>query len=304
MVPSAKPISCLPESNKGLDQDFLIVSGEWHDGLHCPIRDDKHFIAPNFSLVNEEDLNRILRSKIFLHTDGQLCATHDSSPEPSHKGTHQVELPNKCATKEKVISSDLTQEEEAAKVFEVVDSEEEDFEIFDQPHPIESPSNTSKPLPSAQIYSNQEPADIPEAMVLQRAAMSFSSAMYPSGSMQYMVDSRGTPVVLGSTPAVPPSYSQPPFMVSIGGVQSGLNNPGPSRPNFDLNSGFMMEGGHRDSGNLRQLFIPGQGRSVEEHTRTNLQPSSSSGVGGKRKEPDSGWESYPFNYKHQQPPWK
>jgi len=92
----------------------------------------------------------------------------DSSPEPSHKGTHQVELPNKCATKEKVISSDLTQEEEAAKVFEVVDSEEEDFEIFDQPHPIESPSNTSRPLPSAQIYSNQEPADIPEAMVLQR----------------------------------------------------------------------------------------------------------------------------------------
>ncbi|XP_030950771.1 uncharacterized protein LOC115974511 [Quercus lobata] len=135
-------------------------------------------------------------------------------------------------------------------------------------------------------------------------AMSFSSAMYPSGSMQYMVDSRGSPVVLGSAPAVPPSYSQPPFMVSIGGVQSGLNNPGPSRPNFDLNSGFMMEGGHRDSGNLRQLFLPGQGRSVEEHTRTNLQPSSSSGVGGKRKEPDSGWESYPFNYKHQQPPWK
>ena len=29
-------IQCLPESSKGLNKDFLIVSGEWHDGLHCP----------------------------------------------------------------------------------------------------------------------------------------------------------------------------------------------------------------------------------------------------------------------------
>ena len=66
-----------------------------------------------------------------------------------------------------MISSDSTQEEEATRVFEVVDLEEEDFEIFDQPHPTESLSNTSRPLPSAQINSNQEPANIPEAMVLQ-----------------------------------------------------------------------------------------------------------------------------------------
>ena len=31
-------ISCLPKSNKGLKDDFLIVPGAWHDGLHCPIR--------------------------------------------------------------------------------------------------------------------------------------------------------------------------------------------------------------------------------------------------------------------------
>ena len=30
-------IQCLPESNKGLNKDFLIVSGEWHDGLPCPM---------------------------------------------------------------------------------------------------------------------------------------------------------------------------------------------------------------------------------------------------------------------------
>ena len=33
-VPSVRLILCLLESNKGLDQDFLIVLGEWHDALH------------------------------------------------------------------------------------------------------------------------------------------------------------------------------------------------------------------------------------------------------------------------------
>ena len=32
-------ISCLLESNKGMDKDYLIVPGEWHDGLHCPTRE-------------------------------------------------------------------------------------------------------------------------------------------------------------------------------------------------------------------------------------------------------------------------
>ena len=34
-VPAVRLILCLPESNKGMDKDFLIVSGEWHDRLHC-----------------------------------------------------------------------------------------------------------------------------------------------------------------------------------------------------------------------------------------------------------------------------
>ena len=29
-------IQCLPESSKGLNNDFLIVSGGWHDDLPCP----------------------------------------------------------------------------------------------------------------------------------------------------------------------------------------------------------------------------------------------------------------------------
>ena len=31
-------ISCLPKSNKGMKDDYLVVSGVWHDGLHCPVR--------------------------------------------------------------------------------------------------------------------------------------------------------------------------------------------------------------------------------------------------------------------------
>ena len=38
-VPAIRLSSCLPEMDKGMDEDFLIVSGEWHDGLHCPTKD-------------------------------------------------------------------------------------------------------------------------------------------------------------------------------------------------------------------------------------------------------------------------
>ena len=31
-------ISCLPKSNKGMKDDYLIVSGGWHGGLPCLIR--------------------------------------------------------------------------------------------------------------------------------------------------------------------------------------------------------------------------------------------------------------------------
>ena len=32
-------IQCLPQSNKGLKEDFLIFSGQWHDGLPCPVKE-------------------------------------------------------------------------------------------------------------------------------------------------------------------------------------------------------------------------------------------------------------------------
>ena len=37
--PKVRLIQCLPKSNKGLNKDFLIVSGELHDGLPCSTRE-------------------------------------------------------------------------------------------------------------------------------------------------------------------------------------------------------------------------------------------------------------------------
>ncbi|KAF8410422.1 hypothetical protein HHK36_002951 [Tetracentron sinense] len=131
-------------------------------------------------------------------------------------------------------------------------------------------------------------------------SISLSPAVYGPGSMPYIVDSRGGPVIpqiLDSAAAVASSYPQPPYLMSFTGPPSGLNGIGLTRPNLDLNSGSMMvEGGSRESGGLRQLFVPGQGGLMEEHMGSALQPLSL-GMGMKRKEPDGGWEQYPVKFR-------
>ena len=37
--PIVRLILCLPKSNKGMKDDYLIAFGEWHDGLHCPTQE-------------------------------------------------------------------------------------------------------------------------------------------------------------------------------------------------------------------------------------------------------------------------
>ena len=37
---------------------------------------DKYSAILNFSLVNELDLNKVLKAEVFVHTDGQLRAAH------------------------------------------------------------------------------------------------------------------------------------------------------------------------------------------------------------------------------------
>ncbi|KAD7477539.1 hypothetical protein R6Q59_007297 [Mikania micrantha] len=117
----------------------------------------------------------------------------------------------------------------------------------------------------------------------------------PGAPIPYMVDSRGAPII----PPIPPVFSQQTqpffFNMAASGAPSGSNGVGPSRNSLDLNPGFITEMGNRENNNhnmgLRQFF-------------NHNQASSSSVIGGKREEPDSGWEFFPINYKHQQPPWQ
>ena len=113
--PEVRLIQCLPTSNKGLKEDFLIFSGGWHDGLPCPTREgtpgggpvinfctlayvfllfrtifasdrfllrlndftDRHSIAPQLNLVNRQSLKKILRFEVFANeVDGHLRAAH------------------------------------------------------------------------------------------------------------------------------------------------------------------------------------------------------------------------------------
>ena len=49
-------ISCLPKSNKGVKDDYLIVSGEWNNGLHCPTQVGDLGVVPLGSVPSEGDL--------------------------------------------------------------------------------------------------------------------------------------------------------------------------------------------------------------------------------------------------------
>ena len=77
-------ISCLPKSNKGMKDDFLIVSGEWHNvvllffsfSFFFLFLADKRYVTLNPNFVNVPDLNRVLRSEVFVSEDKQLRVVH------------------------------------------------------------------------------------------------------------------------------------------------------------------------------------------------------------------------------------
>ena len=65
-------ISCLPTSNKGMKDDFLIASGEWSDGLHCPTWAGDPGVVPLGSILWEGGFSPLVlfsfgrRFKIFV----------------------------------------------------------------------------------------------------------------------------------------------------------------------------------------------------------------------------------------------
>ncbi|KAL8514746.1 hypothetical protein ACS0TY_013724 [Phlomoides rotata] len=132
-------------------------------------------------------------------------------------------------------------------------------------------------------------------------SMPFSSIYGSGGPIPYMVDSRGQhviPQIVGSAPA---AFSQPPFVLNMNS-STPSNGAGPSRSSFDLNSGMLMESGSKDPSGFGLFLNSAQVRSVDEQLRPHPQPILTSVIGGKRKEPENGWENYPF--KHYTPPWK
>ncbi|KAL9238150.1 hypothetical protein vseg_012617 [Gypsophila vaccaria] len=140
-------------------------------------------------------------------------------------------------------------------------------------------------------------------------SVSFPSApIYGSASpIPYMFDTRGSPFVpqiVSATSAAPASYCQPSLAMNIMGSTNAPNFGSTFYPNVDLNSGYGVDIGNRDPALFRQFFVPGQSRQVDDQLRNSFVPlSSGSGPsGGKRKEPESGWDLFPTNYKHNQPP--
>lgn len=86
----------------------------------------------------------------------------------------------------------------------------------------------------------------------------FTSSVHP------MVDSRGAtfiPQILGSSaPISSPSYSKPPFLMSLTSAPTSLTEVAVTRSDLDLNSGMAsVDGENSEMGNLRQFFSHGHG---------------------------------------------
>ncbi|XP_051150848.1 uncharacterized protein LOC127265183 [Andrographis paniculata] len=161
--------------------------------------------------------------------------------------------------------------------------------------------------------------------------MPFPPTVFGAGApIPYMVDARGTPVIpqiVGSTSAMPTGFQQGPFFMNMSTPPT-PSNVGSSRSGFDPQ---LMPGGSRDATGFTQFLNLGPVRSMEEPStvtirynhnlhasdavmynsnarsmedavRYNSQSSYSPVVGGKRKEPENGWDH--GSVRNQNPPWK
>jgi len=151
------------------------------------------------NLVNWPDLNKVLKTEVFIHSDGQLRATPiilDYNPissnfqapkyvikardprlhqinvavpgflvtSPVLEGVLQVELPSRSATEVEATSSQLIIKEEEEEEIVEVSYFEDDFEVFNQFEAPEVLAGDFSHLLSVQVNHNQEATDIPKAM--------------------------------------------------------------------------------------------------------------------------------------------
>ena len=81
-------ISCLPKSNKGMKDDYLIVSGEWSDDLHCPTWVGDPGGVPLGSISSKGDLALLalffLLLIFHLPVKGRRNGFQGMKPRPGH----------------------------------------------------------------------------------------------------------------------------------------------------------------------------------------------------------------------------
>lgn len=160
---------------------------------------NKYTAIPSQNLVNQLDLNKILKVKVFVYKDRQLRSAHltlsynslsSSFQVPkcvirgidkclhliniavpdflnldlALEGVQQIELPFYFATEEEATPSQPIIKEEA-EVAEVSDFED-DFKVVNQPQSPEALTEDFSSLPLGQVRQTQEHPTIPNTMVL------------------------------------------------------------------------------------------------------------------------------------------
>ena len=126
---------------------------------------------PNFNLINQKSLDKILKVEVFVHSDGQLRAAHlilgyttisknyqapkciikaegTFTTNPIPEGIPKVALPPQYKVEKATSSHPATIKEEEEEIVEVSDSEDE-FDVFNQPFsPKASTGDLRLPFPS------------------------------------------------------------------------------------------------------------------------------------------------------------
>uniref|UniRef100_A0A0D9WSB4 TFIIS N-terminal domain-containing protein n=1 Tax=Leersia perrieri TaxID=77586 RepID=A0A0D9WSB4_9ORYZ len=164
-------------------------------------------------------------------------------------------------------------------------------------HNFLGPSVESRdPARSMQSFAHT-PSDYGVVSYPSQPALSFPPPFYAPGTVPYMVDAKGTPVIpqlpgfgIPTMPSLGVGTSHPPF--SSRGIPPSSSEMSYFHPSMDVNYGRSYEGGRREGASYWPVSYQGQTMFMDD--RGKISQGGSSGVPVlKRKEPDSGWDLYP-----------